>query len=145
LEIATVSTARIVVIDDNTADVDVLRLALDEQHAEYELEVLPDGAAALQFVREHRSGVRRPDPCVILLDLHLPKQNGLVVLKAVREMPELNHIKVVVLTGIASEREQEEIRELGAIYEQKPMDLAGCNLLAQKVFAICRDGMSALA
>jgi len=77
--------ARIVVIEDNPADVDLLRYALDRQGEAYELEVLGDGEQALQFVHEHRTGKRDPEPCVIILDLHLPKYDGLEVLRAIKK------------------------------------------------------------
>ena len=51
------------------------------------------------FVQEHRSGIREPEPCVILLDLHLPRYDGIAVLHAMREAPQLEHIKILVLSG----------------------------------------------
>jgi CheY-like chemotaxis protein len=64
--------ARIVVIEDNPADVTLLRLALDAQGDPYQLEVLSDGEQALRFVREYASMPGTPEPCVLILDLHLP-------------------------------------------------------------------------
>ena len=70
------SVPTILVIEDNMADVFLIRHALDQHGEAYQLEVLPDGEAALGFVAEHRSGIRQHDPCVILLDLYLPKTTG---------------------------------------------------------------------
>jgi len=50
--------ARIVIVEDNDGDIQLLRLALDEQEEDYELEILKDGEEALRFVQEHRSGIR---------------------------------------------------------------------------------------
>ena len=71
--------ARILVIDDNALDIVLLRHALDQQGEDYELEILSDGEQALQFVHEHRTRVREPEPCVILLDLYLPVYDGMAV------------------------------------------------------------------
>src|ERR671911_1403628 len=95
------SPQRIVVIEDNPAETVLLRHALDEQGEPYVLEVLTDGESALEFVRAHCHECR-PEPCLIVLDLHLPRYDGATVLRAIRCAPELAHVKVVVLTSMAS-------------------------------------------
>jgi CheY-like chemotaxis protein len=79
--------ARVLVIEDNESDIGLLRHALDQQGEKYELEILSDGEQALQFVHEHRTGVREPEPCVILLDLHLPLYDGMAILRAISPSP----------------------------------------------------------
>jgi CheY-like chemotaxis protein len=67
--------AKILVIEDNIADINLLRLALDQRGEKYELQVLNSGDDAIRFIQEQRTGLsEEPEkPCVILLDLHLPK------------------------------------------------------------------------
>jgi CheY-like chemotaxis protein len=137
--------AKILVIDDSATDVFILQCVLDDQGEEYELEVLADGAAALNFVQEHRSGVRKPDVCVILLDLRLPKHNGLAVLEAINRTPALSHIKVIVLTGNASPGESAQVRALGAFFREKPAELSDFRHLAREILAICKGVLSAMA
>ena len=132
------SVPTILVIEDNVADVFLIRHFLDEQGEAYLFEVLPDGEAALAFVAEHRSGTRQHEPCVILLDLHLPKYNGIEVLTAIKEEPVLAHIHVVVLTSDASPAERAEISELGGICCFKPSDLEAVNALAVDIMALCK-------
>lgn len=136
--------ARILVVDDNTADVNLLRLALDQQREEYVLEVLESGDAALQFIKERRDGLHGPDPCVILLDLHLPKYDGLAILNAIRQAPVLAHIHVVVLSGMASPTEKDKIAAMGASYRQKPFGLHEYLELGGEILTICQTA-SALA
>jgi two-component system response regulator len=112
---------------------------LDEQGEAYRLEILLDGEAAIQFVKEHRSGAREHTPCVVLLDLHLPKYNGLEVLAAIREEPVLTHIHVLVLTSLASAREHDQVSALGAICRTKPADLAEISELGTFIFDLCRN------
>jgi len=133
-----VSVPTILVIEDNVADVFLIRHFLDEQGEAYQLEILPDGEAALAFVAEHRSGVRKHEPCVILLDLHLPKYNGIEVLTAIRQEPVLTHIHVVVLTSDASPAEQTQVIELGGICCVKPSDLDAIKNLAGEIMALCK-------
>lgn len=137
--IASSSPARIVVVDDNPADVRLLRYALDSLGEEYELEVLSDGEQALQFVHLQRVTVSEPTPCVIILDLHLPKYDGKTVLQAARHTPELAHVRVVVLTSVASPEEEAAVREMGvALYRNKPSGLDEFELVAREILAICK-------
>jgi CheY-like chemotaxis protein len=138
-----VKPAKILIIEDNRADIAILRHALDQQGEEYDLEVLTDGEAALLFVHEHRMGKRAPDPCVILLDLHLPKHNGMEVLGAIRLAPALSHIQVVVLTGLADPKEEADARAMGAIFREKPSSLNQFLQLAAEILAICKGSAEA--
>src|ERR1017187_4772490 len=133
------SAARILVVEDTPADIVVLRYALDAQGAEYELEVLSNGEEALQFVHEHRTGQRKPELCLILLDLHLPKYDGLEILRAIVQAPPLRHIRVLMMTGQASPAEQREIAELGAVFRKKPTSLEEHIRLAAEIIALCRE------
>ena len=131
--------ARIVVIDDNPADVLLLRLALDQEHEDYELEILKDGEEALQFVQDHRKGVREPEPCVIVLDLNLPLYDGMELLRAIRNAPPLEHIHVVVWSALLRPDQEVEVTSLGAIYKAKPVGLSKLAELASEIMAICKD------
>src|ERR1035438_1128799 len=98
--------AQILIIDNNRGEVQGLRGALTECGEPYELSVLQDGEAALRFVADHRSGLRQPEPCVIVLDLDLPKHDSLAVLAAIRAEPALSHIRVLVVSTLAVPRSE---------------------------------------
>jgi len=57
------SRPKLLAIEDNPFDIELLRIALDNQGEEYELEVLQSGEEALQFIRENRTGTRAKEPC----------------------------------------------------------------------------------
>jgi len=133
------SPAKILVIEDNPADIAILRYGLDRLGERYELDVLENGERALEFVQEHRSGKRAPDPCVIVLDLHLPRYDGLAILREIRRTPDLKHIQVVVLSSLASPAEEREIGTLGGQYITKPANLQAGLELAENVMMICRS------
>jgi CheY-like chemotaxis protein len=137
--------ARILVVDDNTADIRLLRVALDQHGAEYVLEVLDNGEDALGFVDSHGRGSAEPEPCVILLDLHLPRYDGIAILQAIRQAPGLAHIHVVILSGMASPREKEKIANMGGVYRQKPFNLDEYFELGAEIFAICGAVVGAVA
>jgi CheY-like chemotaxis protein len=132
------SVHRIVVIEDNPSDTVLLRHALDEQNEPYVLEVLTDGESALNFVRDHCLGCR-PEPCLIVLDMHLPRYDGATVLRAIRSEPELAPVKVVVLTSMASPAEKAEVIALGVeLYRTKPMGWEDTLELARELIEICK-------
>jgi len=132
-----VPPAHILVIDDNPGDVQLLRLALAEQDRPFTLQVLRDGAEALDFVEQQRVS-RENTPCVIVLDLHLPKHEGLAVLSKIRRTVELAHVHVVVLTSSATPHEVNEARELGVVwYREKPTDVDEFLEVARRIFEAC--------
>lgn len=130
---------RIVMIEDNPADTALLRHALDEQGEAYSLEVLTDGESALRFVRGHCRDCR-PEPCLIVLDLHLPQCDGQTILRAIRSEPELAQVKVVVLTSMASPEEKREVLALGVeCCRTKPMNWEDTVQLARELILICNQ------
>ena len=136
------SPAKIVVVEDNSADVFLLRHALDQHSEEYILDVLRDGEEAMEFVEQHRSAGADGEPCVIVLDLHLPKHDGTAVLKVIKQEPALASVHVVALTTLASPKDEQEVRDLGVrLYRAKPTLVEEWIKLAGEILAICREQM----
>jgi chemotaxis family two-component system response regulator Rcp1 len=134
------SPARIVLIEDNPGDVLLLRFVLDEQRFEYQLEVLDDGEQALHFVRDYCGAACGPSPCVLVLDLHLPKYDGFEVLKALRQEPALSGLRVVALTGSTSPEEETRLHSFGVqLYRRKPTDLEGMLKLGKEIIEVCKE------
>ena len=137
---STQQAAHIVVIDDNPSDVYLLRYALSQLHEPYDLEVLRDGEEALQFVNWHRTRIDEPRPCVIVLDLHLPRYDGLSVLRAIKTEPVLAHIHVVILTAQASPDEEYKMLSLGVrLYRAKPSNLEELSAVAAEILDVCKE------
>jgi CheY-like chemotaxis protein len=132
-----VSAAQILVIEDNRADVELLRQALIIHGDDFKLEVCSDGQQALEFVAGQRRMPKDLRPCVIVLDLDLPRYNGFEVLDAIRQEPALTHIAVMVLTGHISPRQEDELKNLGVYYRTKPDQLSDLVDLAAELIAIC--------
>ena len=129
------ATAKILLIEDDPSDIYVLQRQLKERDSDVELQIVRDGGEALQFVRQGLGP--DPTPCVILLDLHLPKHDGLEILHAIREDPELRHVHVIVVTNAASPQEQAELSALGIAFRLKPCCLEEFTALANDLIAIC--------
>jgi CheY-like chemotaxis protein len=139
------SPAKIVVVEDNSADVFLLRHALDQHSEEYVLEVLRDGEEAIDFVERRRTAVHEAEPCVIVLDLHLPKLEGTDVLRVIKQEPALASVHVVALTTLASPKDEQEVRDLGVrLYRAKPTLVEEWIKLAGEILEICREQIRAV-
>jgi two-component system, response regulator len=119
----------IVLVDDSQADVKLALYALQYDNLPYKLKVLRDGEEALNFL----PSCAVPGLRLILLDLKLPKINGLEVLKAVKADPVVKDVPVVILTSSGQESDIRASYQLGAnSYIQKPVDFdAFCVALQQ--------------
>lgn len=118
----------ILLVEDSPDDEELTRLALAETHVMNRLIVVHDGQEALDWLLCTGKFTGR-DPCyiptVVLLDLKLPKLNGLEVLQRMRADPHTKCIPVVILTSSKEESDVLRGYNLGAnSYIQKPVDYA---------------------
>ena len=117
--------ADILLVEDNPDDVILTKRALKKNNIANALVVVSDGQEALDFLFGNGDGTSAlaPVPCLILLDLKLPKVSGLEVLQRLRESQRTRLIPVVVLTTSSEERDLIESYSLGAnSYVRKPVD-----------------------
>jgi CheY-like chemotaxis protein len=100
---------RILLVEDSKKDVELTLAALDHHHLANEVVVARDGVEALDFLCRRGKFKSRAEefPAVVLLDLKLPKVDGLEVLRAMKGDPHLRQIPVVMLT---SSREEQDLR-----------------------------------
>ena len=116
----------ILLVEDNPYDVELTLTALKENNLTNKVHVLNDGAEALEFIfatGAHAERNIKNIPKVILLDLKLPKVNGLEVLRRIKSDERTKKIPVVVLTSSQEERDIVKSYNLGAnSYIIKPVD-----------------------
>jgi CheY-like chemotaxis protein len=116
---------RVLLIEDDPRDVELTLTALDEYNLANEVVIVHDGEEALDYLYRRGDFSMRTDnnPVVVLLDLKLPKVDGLEVLKAIKSDQRLKSIPVVVLTSSREERDIVESYKLGVnAYVVKPVD-----------------------
>lgn len=117
-------TFHILLVEDNAADIYLLRQALKGTGLNIELTVIEDGAEALAFVRGQGNYAALPVPDLAVLDLNLPKNGGTAVLEAMRKSESLSHVPVAIMSSTATPREQARTKELGIEhFITKPPDL----------------------
>jgi two-component system, response regulator len=115
----------ILLAEDNSKDVELTLEALSEHNLANLVIVARDGVEAMEYLRyEGKFNTRgRENPAVILLDIKMPRMDGIEVLKAIRSDPELKTIPVVMLTSSREEPDLKKCYELGAnAYVVKPVD-----------------------
>jgi CheY-like chemotaxis protein len=116
---------RILMVEDDPNDVELALTALEEYHLANEVVVARDGQLALDYLycRGEFSSRIRENPAVMLLDLKLPKVDGLEVLQQVKSDENLKTIPVVVLTSSNEEKDMMLSYTLGVnAYVVKPVD-----------------------
>jgi chemotaxis family two-component system response regulator Rcp1 len=89
----------ILVVEDNPADIYLIRKAVEECGPEIHLSVIPNGRDALAFLRQEGAFALEPSPALILLDLNLPKLDGHEVLTGLRHLPAYQATPVVIFSA----------------------------------------------
>jgi CheY-like chemotaxis protein len=115
----------ILLVEDDARDLELTLVALERSELANEVVAVRDGAAALDYLRREGEHADRAagNPAVVLLDLKLPKVDGLEVLKAVRETPDLRSLPIVMLTSSHEEGDVVKSYELGVnAYVVKPVE-----------------------
>ena len=115
--------ADVLLVEDDPADVLMIREAFEQHQIRSPLHVVGDGEQALQFL--HRTGpyTDAPRPGLILLDVNLPRRSGLEVLAELKQDPELLDVPVVMLTTSQADEDILRSYKLHAnAYVSKPVD-----------------------
>ena len=125
METANSRLGRILMVEDDPKDVELTLTALEDYNLANEVVVTRDGQQALDYLycRGAYKTRSRDNPAVMLLDLKLPKVDGLEVLKQVKSDSDLRVIPVVVLTSSKEEKDMVASYKLGVnAYVVKPVD-----------------------
>src|SRR5215471_4441512 len=93
---------RILLVEDNAADTWLLRKALQNAALNFELIQIEDGAEALAFVRGEGEYAGSVTPDLAVVDLNLPKNDGVEVLEALRKSKSFSNVPVVIVTSSTS-------------------------------------------
>jgi len=115
----------ILLVEDNAADEELAIIALKNHKIKNKIKIARDGVEALEYLfgSVDSETLKQVNPLVVLLDLKLPRINGLEVLRRIKEHPEAKKIPVVILTSSSEEKDILESYQLGAnSYIRKPVD-----------------------
>lgn len=120
-----ISLRTILLAEDNVKDVELTLEALSEHNLANQVVVVKDGVEALEYLRCEGNYKQRKqgNPAVILLDIKMPRMDGIEVLKVIRSDDKLRAIPVVILTSSREEPDLKKCYEIGVnAYVVKPVD-----------------------
>ena len=113
----------ILIVEDNKGDVGLIEEVFEEAKIKNNLHVAEDGEEAILYLRGEGKFSGSPRPDIVLLDLNLPKKEGLEVLREIKEDINLKNIPVIILTSSSAENDITRAYELHAnAYVTKPLD-----------------------
>jgi CheY-like chemotaxis protein len=116
--------SQLLVVDDNPADVGLTREALTKSAYNTQITSTGDGVEAMAFLNRREKYVNAIRPDLVILDLNLPKKDGLAVLAGMKANPELRRIPVVIFSTSQLGRDIARSYDLGAnCYISKPVNL----------------------
>jgi chemotaxis family two-component system response regulator Rcp1 len=117
---------RILVVEDNRADVFLIREAIAQTRIGIDLHLATDGEKAVEFIFAADSNDGNPAPDLILLDLNLPRKSGAEVLRHIRRSRRCAGTPVLIVSSSDSERDRADAARFGASgYFRKPSSYAG--------------------
>lgn len=119
-----VQPTKILLVEDDPNDVELIQLSLDSYNFVNQMDIVGDGEQALHYLLGRDGNPpAQPLPRLVLLDLKLPKVNGIAVLETIRQHPRTRQLVVVVMTSSAEDRDLDACYNLGVnSYIVKPLD-----------------------
>jgi len=121
----------VLLVEDSPTDVFVIKEVLGGCAVNFRVDVAQDGQEALRYLQDSSSG---SCPALVLLDLNIPKVNGLEVLRKLRASPRCQRTPVIVVSSSRADEDRGMAEQLGAnAYFQKPADLESYRELGQVV------------
>lgn len=127
MEARTIQNANVLLVEDNPADQKLTIRALNKGKVKTNLQIVEDGVEAMNYLEHKEKYTNRqeyPLPDLILLDINLPRMNGLDVLKNIRQHAQLKTIPIIMLTTSSHERDIVESYKFGVnAYINKPVQI----------------------
>ena len=125
---------KILLVEDNEADVDLMLETMEASKILCDIDVMRDGAQAIDYLNKQGEYADAQKPDLIFLDLNLPKLSGQEVLCKIKNSVDLKHIPVVVLTSSTAEEDILASYNLHAsAYVNKPVDLQGFDKIVHAI------------
>jgi CheY-like chemotaxis protein len=130
----------VLLVEDNPTDLFVIQEALERSGLNLKLHVATNGDEALRYLQELAASEKASCPDLVLLDLNLPKVDGIAVLRYLRTNSPCSRAPVIVVTSSNAESDRAAVRRLGAeAYFHKPTDLSAYLQLTQVVQRVLRS------
>lgn len=125
----------ILLVDDSADDRELFLRACEKARFKYKVDVARDGQEALDYLFGRGDFARRKaTPAMVILDMKMPRINGLEALRVIRADARLKHLMAVILTSSDEERDRTAALALGAtLYLNKPLDFDGYLTMTKQI------------
>jgi len=134
IDLHATSRIRILVVEDNTSDQELLLRQMAKTQMAEKVLFVPDGLQALELIEKSRES-SEPELIAIFLDLHLPGMSGIELLRRIRTVPGMEDFPVIVMTSSADPRDIEKCRRLKvSSYVEKPISYNSFSHVIANVF-----------
>jgi CheY-like chemotaxis protein len=127
----------VVYADDDIDDLKFVEQAFMERMTNIELVTVRDGAKAIDYLS--KLSVLDPDPCLIILDVNMPKLNGKETLLKIRKMDRFENIPVVLFTTSSLEQDRNFAMQYNAGFVTKPLDARQMQRITDQFIEHCSD------
>ena len=114
---------RIVLVEDNPEDIVLLREVIHDENLPVELQIFPDGESALSLINALEEDPRTPRPHLFLIDLNLPKADGFMLLRQIRNSERYQSLPVIIISSSDSPYHSSQAVQLGGSFFRKPTSL----------------------
>jgi chemotaxis family two-component system response regulator Rcp1 len=131
----------ILIVEDNSADVFLIRAAIDAANIHADLHIVKDGEQAVRFLDEADGDDAAPSPALVILDINLPRKQGGEVLQHLRKSRRCGTALVIAVSTSDSTQDREHMTRLGAnAYFNKPSEYSDFMKLGDLVKELLRSG-----
>ena len=129
-----IDSATILVADDSSDDVELLKRAIQKAGLKNPVRFLDDGHAVMEYLRKTGDSAESPYPLLMFLDLNMPRCPGFAVLDWLRQQPEFQNLPTIVFTNSELDSDREQSLRLGAHgYWVKPSRFEDLVILMQRL------------
>ena len=124
--------------DDDADDILLVRDAFHHYTRHVELVTVEDGLEALAYLKNISTG-HEPLPCLIILDINMPKMDGKEALIKIRAMHQFDDVPAILFTTSSQNRDKDFARKYNAGFITKPIDVTQMEFIARKFIEHCSD------
>lgn len=123
--------------DDDEDDVDLMQEVFSKYASNLEVICRNNGLEVLRFLKEQAT--QKKLPCLVILDINMPRLDGKETLKQLREMEEYNNVPIVLYTTSSSPEDARFAKKLNAGYLIKPTDAGQIEFIADELVRYCSE------
>jgi CheY-like chemotaxis protein len=130
----------VLIADDDMDDIEILTSALKEIESSLEVVVAENGKHVLEQLHKNYVAVAEAPPCVLVMDMNMPKMDGRETVVAIKNHTHLKNIPILLFSSAKNKTDELFAEKWGVNYFQKPDTMQGMTEVAHVILEMCRTG-----